>query len=221
MLDFEFDKFNFEEDMGDFDVEDYVPLSPAILAMRLQRIIRLDMFIESIKHYDDFQEAIALDQGLLQQWSKSYPHILDKIGSYVLGLPKKCLKNIRKECSDLQEVYEQAEEILDEINEVNNACQIDFHFMYHFALPKPGQTLEMDEERFQRILTSFDDSVHMSGMRWTRIYWNFFKRLTENYPKFQDLFREHIEADQDQIREWIRENAVVSYTNPNLLHENH
>ena len=46
MLDFEFDKFNFEEDIGEFEVEDYVPLSPAILALRLQRIIRLDMFIE-------------------------------------------------------------------------------------------------------------------------------------------------------------------------------
>ena len=96
MLDFEFDKFNFEEDMGEFEVEDYVPLSPAILALRLQRIIRLDMFIEKIKQYDDFQEAIELDDGLLQQWSKSYPHILDKIGSHLLGGETKYLPNLRK-----------------------------------------------------------------------------------------------------------------------------
>ena len=215
MLDFEFDKFNFEEDMGEFEVEDYVPLSPAILALRLQRIIRLDMFIEKIKQYDDFQEAIELDDGLLQQWSKSYPHILDRIGSYLLGGETRCLPNLRKECSDLSDIYEQAEEILDEINELNNSCQIDFKFMFYFAVPKPGQTLEMDDERFSRILTSFDDSVHMSAMRWTRIYWNFFKRLTENYPKFQDLFEKHVEADGDKFREWIQENAVFSYTNPN------
>ena len=215
MLDFEFDKFNFEEDMGEFEVEDYVPLSPAILALRLQRIIRLDMFIEKIKQYDDFQEAIELDDGLLQQWSKSYPHILDNIGSHLLGGETKHLPNLRKECSDLSETYEQAEEILDEINELNNSFQIDFKFMFYFAVPKPGQTLEMDDERFDRILTSFDDSVHMSAMRWTRIYWNFFKRLTENYPKFQDLFKKHVEADGDKFREWIQENAVFSYTNPN------
>ena len=47
--------------IGDFEVEDYVPLSPAILALRLQRIIRIDMFIKKIKQYDDFQEAIELE----------------------------------------------------------------------------------------------------------------------------------------------------------------
>ena len=215
MLDFEFDKFNFEEDMGEFEVEDYVPLSPAILALRLQRIIRLDMFIEKIKQYDDFQEAIELDDGLLQQWSKSYPHILDNIGSYLLGYETKYLPTIRNECTELSGVYDQVVEILDEMNELNNGNQIDFQFMYHFALPKRGQVLIMDEERFQRILTSFDDSVHMSVMRWTTIYWNFFKSLAENYPKFNHLFRKHIEVDHTQLNEWLAENALFSYTNPN------
>ena len=100
---------------------------------------------------------------LVQQWSKSYPHILDKIGSQLLGGETKHLPNLRKECSDLSETYEQAEEILDEINELNNSFQIDFKFMFYFAVPKPGQTLEMDEERFSRILTSFDDSVPYMG----------------------------------------------------------
>ena len=216
MLNFEFDKFNILEEVGEeLDVEDYVPLSPAVLAIRLQQIVRIERFNTNIKHYEDFQEAIALDQGLLKHWSKSYPHILDNIGSYLLGYETKYLPTIRNECTELSGVYDQVLEILDEMNELNNGNQIDFQFMYHFALPKRGQVLIMDEERFQRILTSFDDSVHMSVMRWTRIYWNFFKRLAENYPKFNHLFRKHIEVDHTQLNEWLAENALFSYTNPN------
>ena len=93
------------------------------------------------------------------------------------------------------------------------ATNTDFH-LFEICQNEKFEQISVDEVRLAKIIVNFDDSVFMSSMKWTKVYWNFYDRILTNHSKFRDLFSNHLVFDDEKLGKWIVTNSILHILRP-------